>query len=455
MKSIDGGKSWFPLDRGLPAGFQPHLLAVSPDENQQIIAASADAVYRSTTGGVAWTRVSPYMPGLTAIHFDVADPRRVLAGTELRGNFQSSDGGVTWTPANRGLPRDRYGFVPGAILFTQDPVDAKHMFMATNGFGLLYRSENGGNSWTPARSGLPEAKVMALAFARTAQPTLFVLMDRGLWRSTDRAATWHHVTGLPEGDLVAMQRDPSTPEGLFVASGRGSLYRSTNGGESWVEVESLPRPLRSFTSWDTATGPVLAAAAAEGVWQLPLWPTLAASPESPARNRAYFQETKHNISPTFYPFFLSRGGVERFGLPRTEEFAEGGSLVQYFQRARLEYRPEHKGTAYEVQISLLGERLLAGRRIEGVEPFESSPDWRYFEETGHSVSNAFLRYFTTRGGVDSLGYPITEELQENGRPVQYFQRGRLEYHAEHAGTRDEVQLGMVGDEILRQRGWIE
>ncbi|HEV2124802.1 MAG TPA: hypothetical protein VGW38_18805, partial [Chloroflexota bacterium] len=137
------------------------------------------------------------------------------------------------------------------------------------------------------------------------------------------------------------------------------------------------------------------------------------------------------------------------------EFAEGGSLVQYFQRGRLEYRPEHRGTAYEVQISLVGERLLAGRRIEAVEPFESGPDWRYFEETGHSVSFAFLRYFTTRGGVDSLGYPISEELQENGRPVQYFQRGRLEYYAEHAGTRDEVQLGMVGDEILRQRGWIE
>ncbi|HEV2124406.1 MAG TPA: hypothetical protein VGW38_16760, partial [Chloroflexota bacterium] len=110
VKSVDGGKSWFPLDRGLPAGFQPHLLAISPHENQKIIAASADAVYRSTTGGAAWTRISPYMPALTAVHFDVADPRRVLAGTELRGNFQSSDGGVTWSPANRGLPRDRYGF---------------------------------------------------------------------------------------------------------------------------------------------------------------------------------------------------------------------------------------------------------------------------------------------------------------------------------------------------------
>ena len=66
-----------------------------------------------------------------------------------------------------------------------------------------------------------------------------------------------------------------------------------------------------------------------------------------------------------------------------------------------------------------------------------------------------LRYWNTRNGLDSVGFPITEELQENGRPVQYFQRGRLEYRQEAAGTRDEVVAGAVGDEVLRQRGWLD
>ena len=90
-----------------------------------------------------------------------------------------------------------------------------------------------------------------------------------------------------------------------------------------------------------------------------------------------------------------------------------------------------------------------------VEPFESSADIRYFEETGHSASFAFLRYWNTRNGLDSFGFPISEEMQENGRPVQYFQRGRLEYRQEAAGTRDEVQVGAVGDEVLRLRGWLD
>jgi hypothetical protein len=200
---------------------------------------------------------------------------------------------------------------------------------------------------------------------------------------------------------------------------------------------------------------VLAAAAGEGLWNLSLPPTLPASAEPAANNRRYFPETSHNVTPTFYPFYLARGGLERFGLPRTEEFVEDGQVVQYFQRARLEYRPEHRGTPYEVQISLMGEWLVGAGRAPRVEPFESSAEQRYFEETGHSVNYAFLRYWNTRGGLDSLGFPITEELQENGRPVQYFQRGRLEYRVEHAGTRDEVQVGASGDEVLRQRGWLD
>jgi photosystem II stability/assembly factor-like uncharacterized protein len=455
MKSVDGGRSWFVLERGLPAGFQPHLIAISPDENPQVLVAGADGVYRSISGGVTWARISSRLPSLTAVHFDVTNGRRILAGTELGGNFLSLDGGTTWQSANRGLSSDRFGFTPGGIAFAQDPGDPKHVFMATNGFDILYRSNDSGTSWHPASSGLPRSTAMGLTFAGGSSRALFVLFDQGLWRSADLGASWQQVSGLPAAELRAILPDPTAKESLFVASERGVVFRSTNGGASWVEIASLPRPARTLASMSTPAGFVLAAAAGEGVWQLPLLPTLPASAEPAGRDRVYYPETRHNISPTFFPFFQSRGGLERFGYPRTEEFVEEGVVVQYFQRARLEYRPEHRGTAYEVQISLLGRRLYAQQGAVTIEPFESSPDQRYFEETGQSVSYAFLRFFNTRGGIDSLGFPISEEFQQNGRPVQYFQRARLEYYAEHAGTRDEVQVAPIGDEILRQRGWLE
>lgn len=60
-----------------------------------------------------------------------------------------------------------------------------------------------------------------------------------------------------------------------------------------------------------------------------------------------------------------------------------------------------------------------------------------------------------------FGYPISEELDEgngdgSGRAytVQYFQRARFEYHPELAGTPYEVQLGLLGDQALKEKGWL-
>lgn len=74
---------------------------------------------------------------------------------------------------------------------------------------------------------------------------------------------------------------------------------------------------------------------------------------------------------------------------------------------------------------------------------------RFYANTGFSVSYAFLRYFDTYGGVRLFGYPISDEMQENGRTVQYFERQKLEYFKEAAGTRNEVLGARMGEEFLR------
>ena len=87
---------------------------------------------------------------------------------------------------------------------------------------------------------------------------------------------------------------------------------------------------------------------------------------------------------------------------------------------------------------------------------------RYFPETRHNVDGEILNYFRATGAIQVYGYPLTEEYWEPdvaggtaGRMVQYFQRARLEYHEESRGTRDEVQLGPIGDEALKQKDWLE
>lgn len=75
---------------------------------------------------------------------------------------------------------------------------------------------------------------------------------------------------------------------------------------------------------------------------------------------------------------------------------------------------------------------------------------RYFEETGHTVQGEFLHFFEMFGGVDSLGYPLTEEIVVDGWTVQYFTKGRLERHPENEAAY-RVTVGWLGDLLHRRR----
>lgn len=77
----------------------------------------------------------------------------------------------------------------------------------------------------------------------------------------------------------------------------------------------------------------------------------------------------------------------------------------------------------------------------------------YFPETGHNLRGAFFNYFQEKGGLEIFGYPITEEFQEDGLLVQYFQRARLvlpESREKRISGSQEVKVAPLG-ELLGQR----
>ncbi|GEM_PF-6190581 len=158
-----------------------------------------------------------------------------------------------------------------------------------------------------------------------------------------------------------------------------------------------------------------------------------------------FQETGHAASGDFLKFFDSHGGLDIFGYPVTDEIVENGRTVQYFQRARMELWPENP-SPYRVQLGLLAVELGKQQPGQTAQP-TSTIGARHFPETGHTVAFAFKDFWESRGDLATFGYPITEQLVENGLTVQYFQRARFEWHPENPdGYR--VQLGLLGDEYL-------
>jgi hypothetical protein len=79
-----------------------------------------------------------------------------------------------------------------------------------------------------------------------------------------------------------------------------------------------------------------------------------------------------------------------------------------------------------------------------VRPASAEAGWLFFDETDHSVSGHFATAYSRLGGLSRFGYPRTEVVSEDGRSVQYFQRAVMEHWPEHAGTRYEVQLRLLG-----------
>jgi LPXTG-site transpeptidase (sortase) family protein len=63
-----------------------------------------------------------------------------------------------------------------------------------------------------------------------------------------------------------------------------------------------------------------------------------------------------------------------------------------------------------------------------------------FKETGHTLAYNFKVFWQQQGGLAIFGFPLTEVFLENNLPVQYFERARLEWHADL----NLVQAGLLG-----------
>ncbi|MFL5732013.1 MAG: GH39 family glycosyl hydrolase [Chloroflexia bacterium] len=187
----------------------------------------------------------------------------------------------------------------------------------------------------------------------------------------------------------------------------------------------------------------------------------------------FYPETGQTLAPQFVSYFDRNGGLPLFGYPITETRREGGYLVQWTQRERLEWHPENAGTAYEVLLGLLGRELtgdlrgpefnrqpaVSSRQEATVVKGDCQPptaDCRlpiaYFPETGHTLAEPFASYWQRNGGLAVFGYPISEPFSDDmGLRVQWFERARFEYHPELPPA-FVVSLGLVGVEAQDRAG---
>lgn len=74
-----------------------------------------------------------------------------------------------------------------------------------------------------------------------------------------------------------------------------------------------------------------------------------------------------------------------------------------------------------------------------------------FSETKQCLHGVFLQYWSSHGGLTQFGFPVSPELIEEGRTVQYLERARFEWHTENKGTQYEVLAGRLGADTAYAR----
>ena len=88
-------------------------------------------------------------------------------------------------------------------------------------------------------------------------------------------------------------------------------------------------------------------------------------------------------------------------------------------------------------------------------PKSNAPGSTYFDITGHNLGGGFRAYWEKFGGLPIFGYPITEEMQENGMTVQYFERVRFEWHPGTFPSHFDVLLTLLGSWKAQQEGLMD
>jgi photosystem II stability/assembly factor-like uncharacterized protein/ABC-type transporter Mla MlaB component len=197
--------------------------------------------------------------GLSAIIPTPDGPDRFFVIVQGYSLFETTDGGQTWAPRNKGLradwPRDyeEIGFCCHKVVIA--PSDASRMYQQ-NHVGM-HRSDDAGLSWTEITEGLPTEFGFAAAVHPHDRDTFYVVpLDPGharcmpdgkaaVWRTRDAGSTWQRLDrGLPqEGAHVGVLRegmaiDSLDVPGLYFGTSTGQVFASADEGDSWTEIAS-------------------------------------------------------------------------------------------------------------------------------------------------------------------------------------------------------------------------
>ena len=258
-------------------------VAANPANPKQVFAGVNDpsgsgGLYQSVDGGLTWQKAAGWTgKGVSAIAFSGGTSPTVYAVSDFGGEiYYSLDSGSTWKIT--GKPPIKSSFTTSLVSASSD---AKVVYFVTDP-GLTH-SDDGGQSWQTAGEGLPMDSRSALVLSVAIDPVNpsivyagtggFVGQGQGVYKSTDGGNTWTPANrGMLDYSITALAVDPHQPQVVFAGSYMGDLFKSSDAGLTWTNLtEKLkvtqygdPRKIHSIQI-DPITGIIFLAADNSGV----------------------------------------------------------------------------------------------------------------------------------------------------------------------------------------------
>jgi photosystem II stability/assembly factor-like uncharacterized protein len=183
-KSADLGETFTRIDRA-PGSLPDEFLSLSgrgitvdPHHHQTVFFAGNSGIWRSTDAGASWINVDE-SPSLS-VTVDPAESNIVYAGT-FTGVLKSVDWGASFVSQNAGLPDGFQTARTGSVQV--DPRQHNVLYVAFEGAGV-FKSLNGGDSWTVINTGLDDLGVFGIALDSDSPDILYVSTNSSVYKTT-------------------------------------------------------------------------------------------------------------------------------------------------------------------------------------------------------------------------------------------------------------------------------
>jgi photosystem II stability/assembly factor-like uncharacterized protein len=264
-RSRDGGAHWENL--GLRASEHISKIVVHPKDPDVVWVAAQGplwskggdrGLFKTTDGGRTWKKVlgGGEWTGVTDVAIDPRDPDRLYAATWQRqrtvaaymgggpesGLYRSTDGGETWTKLTEGLPEGPMGKI-GIAISPQNPDVVYAAIELERRQGAVYRSADRGASWEKRSATVSGGTGPHYYQELYASPHAFdrlYLVDVRTQVSDDGGKTFRHMQEADKhSDNHALAFRADNPDYLLEGCD-GGLYESFDLGKTWRFVANLP-----------------------------------------------------------------------------------------------------------------------------------------------------------------------------------------------------------------------